>query len=790
MSEQPFAFLSLSYAARPPKTVLVAPHDDENWVAWAAVALARLSKVWGCSASVVIPAEAVGNPAVERCLARFNPDHVLAYKPSWATADIVRPGSIDTTIASLGATAGAVSDQLRDSLLQQPWNAPIVQNAEIAADGLRERCGTNRRGEHAQSSHLFDERADDDPVRELTSMAAFARTSLLGLPLRIVTTAESLAYAMHVGISNSNVEGSVLPAQWREAATRGSESPLLTQLHPGGSGEELPTRSHEAARCVAVTRALRPRKQVVVMGDRPEDFALAEVLRQIRGAVTWLPWTDTGLSDLWLFPPGKLLLVTSVSLTVDEVRERIEERWHKRPIQAITDDDERPFDVVHPDDIDLDHPLMVVLAESWDQPRSLPVTKEPDGTLQASLPLAAEVPHGLDPKRHRWQVTLTAPSHPVPHSTALNTDVVRAAGQNPWETFIRAADGGITYWSHRYDFVPSGASLAGALAAPRLAWPGIKRILHTAASAHDVRVLPSPAGKRTAITEGMVGSRGALEAIAAGPEWSLLRSFLPSKSDSQQAGEMGETEDGRWRLKSAVVLSWEAIESLDANARWELSARRALVDQWTAQGVLRRGLTLGCGHCPILEFYPLSEINQSYLCRRCGGSNQLAADRWRPKGAEPHWFYDLHPAVLELVDNDGDVPLLATRFIRDQHWARQALFCEEFELTRDGEAKPFVEMDFALTTSEGIWLGEAKSTDSLEKTPRGRRREASKLLEGCAVTGASHLILATSKERWAETTLDALREEVAGRRKVAKATPEVRLLTGLGTSPKLSPLTA
>ncbi|WP_257004487.1 universal stress protein [Streptomyces sp. SA15] len=131
------------------------------------------------------------------------------------------------------------------------------------------------------------------------------------------------------------------------------------------------------------------------------------------------------------------LLVTSASLSTEEVQQRIDARWEKRPVRQIEpEEEERRFDVVAPEEIDLAHPFLVVLKDAWDQPRSLPVTVEPDGSLQASLSLAAEVPRGLDPDRHRWQVTLTAANHPLPPLAALGSSAVIAAEQNPCETFF------------------------------------------------------------------------------------------------------------------------------------------------------------------------------------------------------------------------------------------------------------------------------------------------------------------------------------------------------------------
>ncbi|MFF1676124.1 hypothetical protein ACFVYG_08835 [Streptomyces sp. NPDC058256] len=777
MREPSFSFLPLSYAARPPRLVVVAPHDEENWVEWTAAALARLSGVWGCSGSVVLPASAVGHPAVERCLAGLHPDHVLAYGPSWATVDAVRPGAIDQLLSRQEIPDGAAKEQFEEMLRKDPWRSAAVQEAEAAAEALRSRLGANKREDHVQSSHLFDAANDN----ELTPLAAVATTPVIALPRRLVTTPEALAYAMHVGIGASEAAGTVEAIQWREAATRGTDSPLLAQLHPDAPDGARPARSHEAGLCISISKAFRLPEPVVVLGDQPEDFALAEILRQLQGAVTWMPWSDSPGSDMWLFPYGRpgRLKVTSASLTMRQAQQRIDTSWDQRSIQVIDPGAELPYEVVDPADIDLASRTMVVLKDTWEQPRSLPVTVEPDGSLQGVLPLAAEVPRGLAPDRHRWQITLTAANHPVPPLPVLDSSAVTATGQNPWETFVRAADGGITYWSHRYDFVPSGASLAGTLAAPKLAWPGIKRVLQIAASTTGIQVLPSPAGKRAAITQRLLGSRAALEALAAGPGWSLLCRFKPD------APPESSPRDSRWKLKSAVVLSWEAVAAHD-HTDWSPDARRQQIDQWTSQGVLRRGLMLGCSHCPILEFYPLAEISQSYRCRRCGGDNQLVKDRWKPATDEPRWFYDLHPAVLELVANDGDVPLLATQYLRNQPWARQALVSEEFELLKDGHR--FVEIDFALATSEELWLGEAKKNDSLGSSPRVRRREAGKLMEGCAALGATGLVLATANAQWAPTTIEALKEELRGRQGAGRPAPKISLLCGLGTAPQLTRL--
>ncbi|MEV7317345.1 hypothetical protein AB0N56_30865 [Streptomyces microflavus] len=775
MSDQPLTFLPLSYAARPPRLAVVAPQDDD-WVRWAAAGLARLSKVWGCSGSVVLPAGTAEHPAVLQCLARLQPDHVVAHHPSWDTADQVAPGLVRAAVAEHDLPHDAYREQFEEAVRKSRWNAPVVMEAEAAASTLRARIAANQQNEPVHVHALFD--AEDDP--SLTPLASVTTDPLIGVPQPLVTTPAALAYAMHVGVEERPYEGVVETRQWLEAAARGEESPLLNELHPTAEVPVHPVMSHRAGLCIPVRRGHQQAQATVVFGDRPEDFALAQVLRQLHDYVAWLPSGDTSLASFWLFNRsirGAELKATSASLAPEEIQARIDGIWGQ-PGSPVTESaaEGRPYSVVDPLDLEFRGRSMVVLHTAWDQPRSLPASVTPDGSVETALALAGEVPPGLDARKHRWQVTLICADHPIPPLPELTTSALITPDQSPWQTFVRAADGGITYWSHRFDFVASGASLAGTLAAPKLAWPGIRKILQQATEAAGTQFRPSAAGKRAAITERLLGSRKALEALAASPGWQVLRLYLPDTSRRDLPVHSW------WKLKSAVVLSWEAITAHEQDG-WDAAARRAQVDEWTTQGVLRRGLVLGCVHCPIFEFYPLAEISQQYRCRRCGGDNSLVQDRWKPFG-EPRWFYDLHPAVLELVANDGDVPLLATQYLRSQAWARPGLVGEEFELLRDGN--PFVEMDFALATSDELWVGEAKKTGSLADSPRSRKREAAKLIEGCIAVRADGLILATAQSAWAEVTVGALREEIRGCRSAGRAVPRIRLLTGLRSRPKLA----
>ncbi|MFE2951468.1 hypothetical protein ACFXHK_31170 [Embleya sp. NPDC059267] len=133
-----------------------------------------------------------------------------------------------------------------------------------------------------------------------------------------------------------------------------------------------------------------------------------------------------------------------------------------------------------------------------------------------------------------------------------------------------------------------------------------------------------------------------------------------------------------------------------------------------------------------------------------------------------------------MIANDGNHDLLATQFLRSKAWAGACLVTEEFELVQNGKA--VVEFDFAAATVEGLLLDESKKNDCLADSAKGTLTELNKLLNGCRALGATHLVLATPKNAWKQATID---KQLQGDAAHGVSAPQVLLLTGLGTDPKI-----
>jgi hypothetical protein len=126
------------------------------------------------------------------------------------------------------------------------------------------------------------------------------------------------------------------------------------------------------------------------------------------------------------------------------------------------------------------------------------------------------------------------------------------------------------------------------------------------------------------------------------------------------------------------------------------------------------------------------------LCPRCGAPAYVTA-AWRSKQGEPEWFYDLHGAVRELLEQNGDVPFLAGMALA----ATVRSFEDIAELDFRRPDQDSDEIDIDAFVDSRLTIGEAKCVAS-----PGTSREASqaigKLLRVSDLLGADEILLATT----------------------------------------------
>lgn len=199
--------------------------------------------------------------------------------------------------------------------------------------------------------------------------------------------------------------------------------------------------------------------------------------------------------------------------------------------------------------------------------------------------------------------------------------------------------------------------------------------------------------------------------------------------------------------------------------------------------VLQRGLIVPCGECERRAFYWMDALREMNTCPRCGAAAHSSAARRTSidKSEEPGWFYDLHGAVREFLEQDGDVPVLAGWVLAAS--ARTFEDIAELDFRLPGAEDPD-EIDIAALVDGRVVIGEAKRIASLG-TRRETNRAVQKLIRVSDLVGADEIVLATTAPGpWEDLATGQLLTATAGHRWRFGTVPRIRVLTDLRGNPQ------
>jgi hypothetical protein len=283
-------------------------------------------------------------------------------------------------------------------------------------------------------------------------------------------------------------------------------------------------------------------------------------------------------------------------------------------------------------------------------------------------------------------------------------------------------------------------------ARPLLHFPSADRVFKELAGARGATVERSDAGLRAAIAVEMWGSPEALAADLCGSARNVLNSFLPPAK--KRDGDYGPG----YAIRGNGYVVLDDIRKTQGSDDFDIA--RDLVDRLLTANVLRRGLLLNCARCHFEAFYRIEQVGPTFTCEACGHTSPLVRGRWYKQDPEPHWYYALDQVVQNLLQQNGDVPLLATQQLRQD--ASSVLWSPELKVTH---AQGCIELDLCLIVDGRIIVGEAKSNNSL-KAGKGTQEAAARLVQGAQLLSADEIVLATSERAWAKGTRSAVMKAV------------------------------
>lgn len=794
-------FRSVRLGLRAPRAVITFD-GGPGWEARAALALYAAAQVWGGSGFILVPEDAgTVSPAILRAVPFYDPDYVLglcyaadeteAIKPRKSTDYPVKISSNNGNLIAAGQSKAIL---MASSAYRRDAGGEIVCPADWISHAL------------IRSPFLTSWEEFPLPQRPavLAAPAGVGGTLGLALAMRCGFAARPELPFAEPGAQSGTGDLAAMAQFSMLGPALDTAPPGLVDFLGGAAGSVAPQdqppawADTEAGLALVQRASTRPRpKYLLVVGSGSADFALALAWDRMFKHAVWLPeaWLTTqpyeqavrkALFQLTAHSNAGAyeLVVTSASMDEAQVRTALGPVWPPMPEPEPGTAAGAPaaagtgIRFESPVAISLRDPLYLACSpEDYDISLALPTVNDGHGGFS----FAAEVPvytPGSDalrgPPRPFWQVDVEVSDAAVPPGRGIPGHVLCAVSGPARADWVRSSHSGVSFVAHSMGFVPGSASLRQAVARPRLRYPGMVDWVTEIARAQvpPVGVENSAAGYRAHILAQLWGGRARL----ASDIWQLGDLFREFKASSQKASEAYPDQDGVPLVGGDGILTFRAAMRVLGGLMPESEVRSHL-DRLLDLSVVRRGLALACAECDRLAFIAVDALGQSNVCARCGASSPLTQSRWRHPFAEPEWFYDLHGAVREMLADNGDVPLLAARYLG----AGSAIFADVPELDfRYPVGKP-KEIDLVALADGAVIVGEAKKNASLGQAP-DRKAAVTKLITIAGMLRSDQLLLCTTEpEAWNTSDTGLLRQAVVDHAWVDGRQPSLRVITGLGT---------
>jgi hypothetical protein len=136
--------------------------------------------------------------------------------------------------------------------------------------------------------------------------------------------------------------------------------------------------------------------------------------------------------------------------------------------------------------------------------------------------------------------------------------------------------------------------------------------------------------------------------------------------------------------------------------------------------------------------------------------------------------------MRQQLEHNGEVPLLLSRHLRSTTQRRVFTDVAELEfIDHDGGRQ--AEADLIALIDDRLVVAEAKHNDTFG-SGKQLRRAAAKRVQIAEALRADEIILATTERAWRPSTLKAVRDAISAAAWPAGMAPQLRAVTGLGSS--------
>lgn len=393
------------------------------------------------------------------------------------------------------------------------------------------------------------------------------------------------------------------------------------------------------------------------------------------------------------------------------------------------------------------HPFAVYETGNVDRDQTkIVVEEELPGLFETPKPKSLTT---IIPSQHRWITELRFAKYHMPQHESLAEHVVTSQQFSAKET--RMSTVGPAYFSPG-PFISGGEEIDRLLVRPQLRKPSPESIIEIIAKAGGIeRCAISDKGF---YSDESIRKFGGLEETARifrdAPQLSLLNKFLDAEPN--KAGVFDEGT--RLSIDRRRYLNLPCIQKIVGDK--DSSVR--LIDDLVAKSVLLRGFILKCRYCRNADWFALSNVGQSFDCKRCGRQQVLKRENWLGSDAanhEPSLYYKLDEIVYQGLTNDMHVPILTLDALRKRS-AESFIFVPEMWFFKAGT--PWIESDIICIVDGILTLGEVKSADRIEKTSKDEAASLKKYKDLATALQSRSMVFATARPAWSAGTMASISE--------------------------------
>lgn len=746
----PEAHIPVMMAARPARLGLLveAELNGVHWLRLFEGALATQSRFWGGQGNLIFPlTKDFTDQEVFWVLADlFDADAFVTYAPTWREVATISPSVYNAQMAA--------------------WRKQITEKADLAET---ERFISSQQPEaavHPETTReqitLLNRRLSplSDPGPEDRQLDWFNENSV-GWPFTDVSEFQTLPETIAIPATRSGAARQLLLTALRGRAS----SALLNALDERNVGViEEPVDKYDLMRIVrnrdeppAInpwdfsmtglstfrTTSLFRLPSALVVGDSPWDFALFYALWRLTGRAWWLPsWLRRDRAYAWSlassihFDPqteGRKAVVVSTSSPAkrDEVA------------QTILDMHNEQLEIADWKDVLPEEPLRVLASDTPGKARLMPLVD--DSVLELDTPLPSHAQTRV-PAEMRWISEARSNSWTPVRNKKLGRQLL--AGDSD---LVRASRNGVAYFATS-SFIFSGASLESVVVRPSL---------RPLPLAEQVKALLHREGWECETSDKAIYAQesmklfGGYRALCDALRDSSIRGILNAYRGEPDIAPRVPFDDRRYLLYS----HFEQI----------LGKGKAgvVVEPLLDQGVLVRGVVLKCVRCRQAAWHSAASAPARFTCQRCGLTQDVNRDAWFGT-PEPQPSYRLTEVVFQLLEHDGELPLLAAR---DAFGDSTQPVGQGYELLIKPPDSKAQEIDIFQSEGYRLWIGEASIEPSFDE------QRFKFLLQLSDVLDAYGVLLATSKANWRPGIEERAHTAFPG------PWPQLRLMAGVNTTP-------